>query len=74
MEAIQYANALHPLRAGNISQFEHLHHETYSEMLGPLEAEQWLIEMENVLKIVRVLNTDTVNVIKIQLINVAETL
>lgn len=65
MEAIQQADASHSQRAGNISDFWRLHLATLSGTVGQLEAEQWLIEMEYLLKVARVLDTDMVNIIKI---------
>lgn len=45
----------------------------FSRIAGVLEAEQWLVEMKNLLKTTRVLNADKIDVIKIQLADIART-
>jgi hypothetical protein len=58
-------------RPGTISDFMRLNPSPFSGEEKPLDAEQWLVDMENRLTAARILDADKVDVVKIQLIGIA---
>lgn len=61
------------MRPGNVSDFQRLQPVAFIGMEITLEAEQWLVDMANLLKTVRILEEDIVKVVKIQLTDIAWT-
>jgi len=60
-------------RSGTVSDFRRLQPAEFSGTEKPLDAEQWLIDMTDILKAVRILGDNQVEVAKIQLKDVART-
>ena len=60
-------------RIGNVSDFRRLHSSIFTSTRKPLEAEQWLIDTTNLLNAARILAEDQVEVVKIQLTDIART-
>lgn len=46
---------------------------TFLSTGGPLEVELWIVDMENLLKAIRILDDNRVDVVQIQLVDVAQT-
>ena len=61
------------LKLGNVSDFRRLQPATFVGTEKPLDAEQRLVDMTNLLNAARVPKDDQVEVIKIQLTDVAQT-
>ena len=57
----------------NISDFRRLQPATFTGIEKPLEAEQWLVDMTNLLNAARVPAEDQVEVVKVQMTDVART-
>ena len=60
-----------PLRAGTVADFRRLGPDTFAGTETPLQAEQWIVKMEQLLKAARIPDADKVNVVGIQLTNLA---
>jgi len=60
-------------RQGNVSDFRRLHPAAFTGEESYLDAEQWLIDTQNLLVAARVPKADRVDVVKIQLLYVART-
>lgn len=58
-------------RAGSILDFRRLLSASFSRTRTLLGAEEWLIDMKNLLKAARVPAENHVNVVKVQLIDIA---
>ena len=58
-------------RSGTVSDFRKLRPSVFTGTEGPLEAEQWLIDTANLLVVARIPERDRVEVVKIQLADVA---
>ena len=71
--ALERATAPREQRVGNVTDFRKLDPKMFSGNEKPLQAEQWLTDVENLLKAVRIPETDQVEVVKIQLTDVART-
>ena len=71
--AIEKTVAPRKPKFGNVSDFRRLQPATFAGTEKLLDAEQWLIDMTNLLNAACVPKDDQVEVIKIQLTNVART-
>ena len=60
-------------RPGNVSDFRKLQPATFLGTEKPLDAEQWLIDTTDLLKAAQIPNENQVEVVKIQLKDVART-
>lgn len=60
-------------RQDSVSDFRRLLPDTFAGTRKPLDAEQWLVDMNNLLSAVRIPDEDMVEVVKIQLMDVART-
>jgi len=60
-------------KPGNISDFRRLQPATFAGTEKPLDAEQWLVDMTNLLTAARVPKDEQVEVVKVQLTDVART-
>lgn len=65
--------ALRDQYLGGISNFRCLHPSTILEIVGILEAEQWFMEMENLLRLAWVMEANKLDVIMIQLMDIVRT-
>ena len=61
------------LKLGNVSDFRRLQPATFAGTEKSLDAEQWLVDMTNLLNAAHVPKDDQVKMIKIQLTDVART-
>ena len=61
------------VRHGNVSDFRRLHPAIFTGEKSHLDAEQWLIDTENLLVAARVSEADQVDEVKIQLLGVTHT-
>ena len=71
--AIERMTAPKEQRPGNISDFKRLNPRCFTGMEKPLEAEQWLTDMTNLLEATNVPEADQVKMAKIKLTDVAQT-
>ena len=71
--AMERATTPREPRIGNVADFRKLGPKMFSENKKPLQAEQWLTDTENLLKATRVPEADQVEVVKIQLTDIART-
>jgi len=69
--AIEKATAPKEQRPGSISDFRRLLPRTFAGTERPLDAEQWLVDVTNLLSAARVPEADKVEVIRVQLTDVA---
>ena len=60
-------------RTGNVTDFMRMNPAMFTGTEMPLEAEQWLTDMENLLKAAKIPEADRVEVINIRLTDVART-
>jgi len=60
-----------PLRPGTVADFRRLGSDTFAGTETPLQAEQWLVKTEQLLKAARVPEADRVDVVSIQLTDLA---
>ena len=60
-------------KTGNISDFRKLQPAVFRGTEKPLEAEQWITDMTNLLEAAKIPAADQVNVIKVQFSDVART-
>jgi len=60
-------------KLGNVSDFRRLQPAIFSGMERPLDAEQWLVDMTDLLRVARVPDENQVEMAKIQLNDVART-
>ena len=58
-------------RSGNVSDFRWLHPTIFNREEKPLDAERWLIDVRDLLKVARVPEENQVEVAKIQLKDIA---
>jgi len=56
-----------PLRGGTVADFRRLHPDIFASTEPPLQAKQWLVKTEQLLKDARVPELDKVDVVSIQL-------
>lgn len=70
-DAVDKAAALKKPKVGNVSDFWRLNPVTFSGNEKSLDAEQWLIDMVNLLEAANVPEADQVKVVKVQLTNIA---
>jgi len=70
-EALERVMAPKEQKIGNAADFRKFEPKMFSGNEEPLQAEQWLVDTENLLKIARVPEADYVDIVKIQLIDVA---
>ena len=73
MVAMEKAAAPREPKLENISDFRRLQPTTFAGTEKPLEVEQWLVDMTNLLNVAHVPKDDQVEVIIIQLTDVAQT-
>lgn len=73
MAVLECILALRNEHSGGTSDFRRLHLSTYSRTSGALEAEQWPVEMENLLKVARVMDRDKTYFIQIKLTGIPNT-
>ena len=59
-------------KVGNVSDFQRLRPSNFSGNEMPLEKEQWLIKMEQLLNVAKISEEDWVDVVSIQLTDAAE--
>ena len=71
--AMERSTAPRGPKPGNISDFRRLQLATFTGTEKPLEAEQWLVDMTNLLNVARVPAEDQVEVVKVQLADMART-
>jgi hypothetical protein len=69
--AMERAAAPREVRPGSVSDFRHLKPAIFSGTGTTLEAEQWLVDMANLLQAARVPEADQVDVVKIQFTDIA---
>ena len=69
--ALERAVAPREARPGNVTDFHRLLPKTFSGTGTPLEAEQWLVDMANLLRAAKVPEADQVEAVVIQLEDVA---
>ena len=60
-------------KVGNIADFMRLNPRVFTGNEDPLEAEQWLIDMTNLLEAVNIPAGDQVRVVKVQLADITRT-
>ena len=63
--ALEKATALREQRTGNVTDFIRMNPAMFTGTETPLEAEQWLTDMENLLKAAKIPEADRVEVISI---------
>ena len=71
--AIERSTAPREPKPGNISDFRRLQPATFAGTEKPLDAEQWLVDMTNLLTAARVPRDEQVEVVKVQLTDLART-
>ena len=71
--AIERSTAPREPKPDNISDFRRLQPATFAGTEKPLDAEQWLVDMTNLLTVARVPKDEQVEVVKVQLTDVART-
>ena len=71
--ALERAVAPRETRPGNVTDFRRLQPAVFTGAGSPLEAEQWLVDVANLLKAAKIPEADKVEIVKIQLADVART-
>jgi transposase InsO family protein len=71
--AVDKAAAPREPKVGNVADFRRMNPKEYSGNEGPLESEQWITDMENLLEAANVPAADYVKVVKVQLTDIART-
>ena len=60
-------------RVGNITYFKRLNSKEFSGNEKPLAAEQWLLDVTNLLQGANIPEADQVKIVKVQLVDIART-
>ena len=71
--AIDQAVAPQVQRAGNITDFKRLNPKEFSGNEKPLAAEQWLLDVANLLQGANIPEAEQVKIMKVQLVDIART-
>jgi hypothetical protein len=69
--ALEKATAPREQRTGNVTDFMRMNPAVFTGTEIPLEAEQWITDMENILKTTKIPEADQVEVITIRLTDIA---